>query len=159
MMGTGKTTVATLLGHRLNRAVVDSDALIEAREGRTVREIWLSDGEAGYRDLETAALRDALASAIPTVIAAAGGVVLRADNRVALRSGPVVVVWLDASPEILVGRVAGQGHRPLLDDDPLGTLRQMQIDRADLYAEVADERIDTEGRSPVDVADLIVSPS
>ena len=76
MMGTGKTTVGTVLAQRLGRPLIDSDAEVEARTGRTVREIFETDGEAAYRALETEALVDALASPVPAVIAAAGGVVL-----------------------------------------------------------------------------------
>jgi hypothetical protein len=80
MMGTGKTTVARVLGERLGRPVFDSDAVIEARTGRTVREIFAADGEPAFRALETEVLREALAADTPSIIAAAGGVVLSATN-------------------------------------------------------------------------------
>ena len=60
MMGVGKTTVSRIVGERLGRRVVDSDLVIEARTGRTVREIFESDGEAAFRALETDALVEAL---------------------------------------------------------------------------------------------------
>src|SRR5580765_3268927 len=125
LMGTGKTTVSRLAAARLGRPLVDSDALIESLTGRTVREIWAADGEAAFRVLETEALRGVLDSDVPAVIAAAGGVVLSADNRAALKSARARVVWLCASPDVLVGRVATGGHRPLLDDDPAGALARM----------------------------------
>jgi hypothetical protein len=98
MMGTGKTTVGTVLARRLGRPLIDSDAEVEARTGRTVREIFETDGEAAYRPLETEALLDALTSAAPAVIAAAGGVVLSATNRQALKEHAGLVVWLRADP-------------------------------------------------------------
>src|SRR5436190_14572749 len=155
LMGTGKTTVSRMAAARLGRPLVDSDALIEARTGRTVREIWAADGEAAFRALETEALRDALDSAEPTVIAAAGGVVLSADNRAALKSARARVVWLYASPEVLVDRVATGGHRPLLDDDPAGALRRMATERDELYREVADACVSTEGRTPSEVLEAV----
>ena len=72
MMGVGKSTAARVLADRLGRRVIDSDAVIEARTGRTVREIFAEDGEAAFRALETDVLLEALASEEPLVIAAAG---------------------------------------------------------------------------------------
>jgi shikimate kinase len=142
LMGTGKTTVGSILAQRLGCALVDSDALVEAREGRTVRDIWRADGEAAYRVMETAALRDGLASDEPAVIAAAGGVVLSAENRRLLAESGACVVWLQADASVLLERVRAQPHRPLLDDDPAGTLARMARDRGALYAEVAQHALD-----------------
>ncbi|CAN5853629.1 hypothetical protein BH24ACT3_BH24ACT3_16430 [soil metagenome] len=80
------------------------------------------------------------------MIAAAGGVVLDPANRERLGDAGLVV-WLRAAPEVLAERVAGGDHRPLLADDPLGTLRRMARDREDMYREVADVEIDVGGRS------------
>ncbi len=137
LMGTGKTTVGRLVAEDLARPFVDSDAQVEARTGRTVRQIWRDDGERAFRALEAEALGAALASAVPSVIAAAGGVVLDPANRALLRGG-ATVVWLDAEPEDLVASTATGHHRPLLDGDPLAMLRRMATDRAPLYGEVAD---------------------
>jgi shikimate kinase len=148
MMGTGKTTVGRRVAHALHRPFLDSDQMIEAREGRTVREIWLTDGEPAYRVLETKVLEEALASSEPAVVAAAGGVVLKEENRRLLRRADVCTVRLFADPEVLATRVGRQGHRPLLDDDPLAALRRLSREREDLYREVADAAVDT-GRSPI----------
>jgi shikimate kinase len=157
LMGTGKTTVGTLLAERLHRPFFDSDAEVEARTGRTVREIFETDGEPAYRALETEALFDALASPVPAVIAAAGGVVLSPVNRQALRDHAGRVVWLRADPGQLLGRVGVQDHRPLLESDPAGTLARMAADRAPLYAEVADVVIDEDKKTPVEIAEEILA--
>src|SRR5215217_434800 len=94
MMAVGKTTVGRRVAEALGRPFSDSDELVEARTGRTVRDIFAVDGEAAYRVLETAALMEALEAGAPQVIAAAGGVVLAAANRAALRRPGVRVVWL-----------------------------------------------------------------
>lgn len=156
LMGSGKTTAGTRAAAALGRPFVDSDEQIEARTGRSVREIFESDGEEAFRALETAALLDALASDEPAVIAAAGGTVLREENRRAIREH-ATVVWLRADPEVLVERVDGGDHRPLLRDDPLGTLRKMEQDRHHLYEDLSDVVVDV-GRLPVEeVVELVVA--
>ena len=156
MMGAGKTTVGRIVGERLGRRVVDSDQVIEARTGRTVREIFATDGEAAFRALETEALIEALTEQEPLVIAAAGGVVLSEQNRTALRDSPSKVVWLCADPTTLVERVRSGGHRPLLDDDPAGALQRMFDERANLYRQVADAIVLVDGRSVNDVVDAVL---
>lgn len=156
LMGSGKSTVARLLAARLGRPVIDSDEVIERRTGRTVREIFASDGEPAFREMETDVLVEALASAEPSVIAAAGGVVLSPANRRALRAGSARVVWLSADPDVLVERVKGAGHRPLLDDDAEGTLRRMCADREPLYREVADAIVLVDARSLTDVVEAVL---
>jgi len=157
LMGTGKTTVGRLLAELLERRLVDSDAVVEARTGRTVRDIFRADGEAAYRRLETAALLDALAEPEPLVIAGAGGVVLSAVNRAALVDGRALVVWLRAEPEVTLERALGGEHRPLLDGDPEGTLRRMATDREPLYREVAAAEVDTTWRPPEEIASQIAA--
>jgi shikimate kinase len=152
MMGSGKTTVGRLAAAALRRPFLDSDEMIEAREGRTVRDIWLEQGEPVYRDLETAVLREALASEEPAVVAAAGGVVLREANRRLLESARVCTVRLQADPDVLIERVGRQGHRPLLDDDPLGTLHRLAEEREPLYREVAAATVDVGDRSAEEIA-------
>jgi len=156
LMGSGKSTVARIAADRLGRRMIDSDAVIEAATGRTVRQIFADEGEEAFRKLETAALHDALASPEPVVIAAAGGVVLRKENRTALKHANARVVWLCATPDVLVERVTSSGHRPLLDDDPAGTLQRMYVEREGLYREVADAVVLVDHRSPSDVVEAVL---
>ena len=156
LMGTGKSTVARVLAERTGRPILDSDAVIEARTGRTVREIFAADGEPAFRALETEVLVEALAAEQPSIIAAAGGVVLSADNRAALKASTAKVIWLCADPATLVERVTSGGHRPLLDEDPAGTLRRMFDMRESLYREVADAIVLVDNRSVQDVADAVL---
>ena len=157
MMGAGKTTTGERLGARLGIPYVDTDDLILERTGRTVRDIFREDGEAAFRVLETQVLLDALASPEPEVLAAAGGVVLAETNRQALRDSDALVVWLRADPALLVERVRGQEHRPLLDTDPAGTLAKMARDRAGLYAEVADVSVDVDRLTPDEVVERVLA--
>ncbi len=157
LMGVGKTTVGKRLAEILGWSLVDSDAQVEARVGRTVREIFERDGEPAFRVLETEALRDALDGPGPTIVAAAGGVVLSEENRRLLQRPNVEVVWLRADPSVLVARAATGDHRPLLEDDPAGVLARMAVDREPLYREVADVTIDVAGLTPDQVAETVLA--
>lgn len=160
-MGTGKTTVARLLAVDRHVELLDTDKLIEARDGRSVREIFAESGEAPFRVLESEVLRECLSRPGSPIIAGAGGVVVSEQNRVMLNdarnAGIAVVVWLHARPEVLAERTAKGIHRPLLDNDRIGTLTQMSEDRGPLYASVADIVIDVSDRSIESVVDLLVT--
>ena len=118
MMAAGKSSVGRRLAECRGWEFFDSDRQIEAITGRTVAEIWRTDGEPAFRRLEAQVLADALASTRPRVIAAAGGTVLDPQNR-RLMALHHPVVWLRARPETLAGRVGSATHRPLLDEDRL----------------------------------------
>jgi shikimate kinase len=156
MMGSGKTTVGRVLAARLKRDLLDTDALIEQREGRSVRDIFARDGEDAFRSIEMHVLADALARPESAVIATGGGIVLRPENCSALHSSGARVVWLRADPAVLVERVKGGVHRPLLDDDPELTLRRMHEQREALYREVADLIVAVDGRTVSDVAEAVL---
>lgn len=153
MMGSGKSTVGRLLAGLLDRPLVDSDTQVQARTGRSVRQIFESDGEAAFRRLEAEALADAVAGP-PAVIAAAGGSVLDPANRDLLKRAGTVV-WLRADPEVLAPRATRGSHRPLLAVDPAGTLRRLDAERAELYAEVADHVVDVSRATPAELARTI----
>jgi shikimate kinase len=155
MMGAGKTTVGGRLARALDRRFIDSDVQVEQRTARTVREIFETDGEGAYRVLEAEALAAALASEEPAVIAAAGGTILDATNRQRMRDFGTVV-FLEAKPSDLVGRVGGQDHRPLLRDDPAGVLEEMDRDRRHLYEETAHHVVDVSSRTPDEVVAAII---
>lgn len=152
MMGVGKTTVGRIVASRMGRPLLDSDVMIEARTGSTVREIWSGEGEAAFRALERTVLLEALASPEPAVIVAAGGVVLDERNRAALRESAARVVWLAGDVSTLAERVRRADHRPLLDGDPAAALARMGEQREPLYREVADAIVSVENRTPAEVA-------
>src|SRR6188768_2626659 len=103
--GSGKTTVGRLLADRLGWAFLDADAVLEDRYGRTIREIFAAEGEAGFRDKESAVLAD-LCTRTDTVIATGGGIVLREVNRRLLNQNGFVT-WLTADPPTLLARIQG----------------------------------------------------
>jgi shikimate kinase len=153
MMAAGKSSVGRRLAERRGWEFFDSDKQIETITGRTVAEIWRTDGEPAFRRLEAQVLADALASTRARVIAAAGGTVLDPQNR-RLMELHHPVVWLRARPETLAGRV-GVGaatHRPLLDNDPAGVLQRLDATRRPYYEEVADVVVDVDDLTADQVA-------
>jgi shikimate kinase len=154
MMAAGKTSVGRRLAQRRGWDFFDSDRQIEAMTGRTVAEIWRTDGEPGFRRLEAQVLADALASTTPRIIAAAGGTVVDAHNR-RLMELHHPVVWLRARPETLVARLGSATHRPLLDEDPAGTLARLDAIRRPYYEEVADVAVDVDDLTAEQVAACI----
>jgi shikimate kinase len=156
MMGSGKTTIGRALADRLGYGFVDSDEVIQARTGRTVREIFATDGEAAFRRLETDALIDALDSDKPLVVAAAGGVVLAEANRAALRAARARIVWLTAPVEVLAARAETGEHRPLLDGDVAASVRRLSAQREPLYRELAQQIVASDARPIGDIVTEIV---
>ena len=157
--GTGKSTIARLVAERLGWNWGDADTYLEELAGRSIRQIFETDGEAGFRDRETAVIEE-LARRDQVVIAAGGGAVLRAENRAAMRrSGKVV--WLTASPETIERRLASDSataeRRPPLT--PAGgeeEIRRLLVERAPHYLACADLIVDTGSRSPAQVADEVL---
>lgn len=154
--GTGKTTVGRIVAGRLGLPFLDADAELEARVGPIVR-YFQERGELAFRDEEEAVLR-VLADRPPSVLATGGGAVLRASNREAIRRFGVVV-WLTAAPEVLEARLRDDPViRPALTaSGTLGEVVAVLEARAPLYREVADAVVETEGRTPEQVADAILA--
>ena len=159
LMGTGKSTIGRRLASRLQCDFVDSDAVVEQRTGRTVREIFESDGEDSFRAVEESVITEALSSTRPSVVAAAGGSVLSARSRTAMKESQMVV-WLDGPVALLARRAGGRkgtGHRPLIDADPELRLNQMRLAREHLYSDVATTRVDVANASPSDIVDRLIA--
>jgi 3-dehydroquinate synthase len=132
-MGSGKTEVGRVLAERLGWTFVDTDAEIVAREGRPISDIFRTDGEHGFREMERAVVRSA-ARGRSRVIATGGGAVLSEATRRALRdAGPVF--WLTAPIDVLLRRVGDDTGRPLLGHDPRGSLERLVRERDELYAD------------------------
>ena len=156
LMGAGKTTVGQRCAQLLDRAFVDTDELIVASAGAQFDDIWAAEGEAGFRAREKTAVADAAASPAPLVISCGGGAVLDADNRRALRATGVVV-WLLASSNELASRLVQDDSRPLLaGGDKTATLERLGAQREPAYDAAAHLRVDTEGRTVDEVADVVV---
>jgi shikimate kinase len=157
--GTGKSTVARLVADRLGWSWVDADACVEEHANRTIREIFAAEGEAGFRDRESALLSE-LTGRDHTVIATGGGAVLRPENRRCIRRCGFTA-WLVASPSTIQQRISQDSSSasrrpPLTNHGSLGEICQLLSDRAPLYRECADLILDTDRLSPDEVAQQIV---
>jgi shikimate kinase len=113
-MAAGKTTLAHALSRRLGWRAEDVDSVIEARERRTIAEIFARDGEPYFRAVE----RQVILSLIPlrhAVIATGGGTFVDPENRAAINADGVSV-WLDVPLDGLLTRIPADGRRPLAND-------------------------------------------
>ncbi|MEB3884662.1 shikimate kinase [Lyngbya sp. CCY1209] len=133
MMGAGKSTVGKVLARELGYRFFDTDDLIGRVTGRSIPEIFETDGEAGFRTWESQVLGE-LCSYRRLVVATGGGIVIEQMNWSYLRHG--IVIWLDVPPDRLFDRLQGDTSRPLLQHpDPLGRLKDILEQRRSRYAQ------------------------
>jgi shikimate kinase len=151
--GTGKSTVAGLLATRLGCGWQDADTALEDRVGCSIATLIRTRGEPAFRDQESTLLAELLAGC-DGILATGGGVVLRPANRELLRRAGRPVVWLQAAPGVVRGRLAADpttaSRRPgLTGGDPLAEVETAIRDREPLYRESADVIVDAS--APADV--------
>jgi len=158
--GTGKSTVGMRLARRLKWDWLDADNELERRAGRTIKQIFATDGEPTFRRLEREVLIDLL-SRKRLVLSTGGGCVLNAETRRDLRTaGPVV--WLRASVETIASRIlldqTTKSRRPNLTAiGGIDEIKTLLAQREPLYRECATITIETEGLSLGDVATRVLS--
>ncbi len=156
-MGAGKSTIGRLLAERLSRPFLDMDDIIVARSGRSIPDIFACDGECAFRALEGQTLEALCRREEPAVIATGGGVVLAAPNRERIRRAGLAV-WLDAPPEVVAARIAGDANRPLIaGGDALARARELDSRRRPLYAGAADFTVRTDACDPEEAAARIAA--
>jgi len=156
LMGSGKTAVGAIVATSLGRPLRDSDADIEAREGRTVRELRDAAGTPAMHALEARHLLDALAGPGPDVVCAAASTIDDPRCRDALRGSSVLVVWLTASPETAATRFDDQGHRPRYGLDPEAFLARQAEERAPLFRSVSAAELATDSVTPDELASRVL---
>jgi shikimate kinase len=147
-MGAGKSTVGALLAAAWGVPLRDTDADIEAAEGRGVSDIFVDDGEQHFRELEVVAVADALASH-DGVLALGGGAVLDEATRERLAGHPVVFLRVGLSDA--VKRVGLGVGRPLLLGNVRARVKALLDERTPVYESVASHTVDTDGRRPDDL--------
>lgn len=151
--GAGKSTVGAMLAERLGVGLRDTDADIEASQGVSVQDIFVSEGEPFFRDLEVTAVARALAEH-DGVLSLGGGAVMREETQAALAGHRVV--FLDVDLARAAARVGMNSGRPLLLGNVRGQLKTLMDARRPLYASVARHRVDTSGLAARQVAEQIL---
>ncbi len=152
MMGCGKTTLGRKLAHRLGYRFLDTDALIEQTTGRSITDLFASQGEVAFREIETQVLAQ-VATHTCLVVATGGGIVTQRLNWSYLQHG--IVIWLDVPVPVLAARLANDTTRPLLSGaDLIAKLESLLAERQDLYTQ-ADLRIEYESKSVGKTCDRI----
>ena len=151
-MGCGKTTVGERLAQALGWPFIDLDAIIEAGQGVTIREIFERSGEPFFRQLEHAALTEASKSE-PAVIALGGGTFVQPTNLEFIRVAGGITVWLDCALEVLRQRCATMNNRPLFRD--AASFEQLLNQRLPYYRQ-AEFRVSTDNRDPAGVVEMIL---
>ena len=137
-MGAGKTSVGRRVARALGLPFTDTDKLI-VRDHGPIPELFASSGEAHFREIERAAVAEALSRG--GVVALGGGAVLDAQTRA--RSRAQRVVFLTVSAHIVAGRIHGSARPLLADADPVARWQRIFAERRRLYEEVADITFDT----------------
>ncbi|WP_349304837.1 shikimate kinase [Paenibacillus sp. Marseille-Q4541] len=154
MMGTGKTTVSTLLAQELGYTLIDIDTDVEAKEGCPIPVLFQEKGEDYFREVESKTLCRILEGS-SQVVSTGGGSVLRPSNREMMKNTGWVVS-LTASPEAIISRVSSSDDRPLLAGNIEERVKKIMEERRDAYS-FAHVSIDTSDLSPEEVVSHILT--
>lgn len=155
-MGCGKTTIGIKLSYRMRRPMLDTDKLIEKDEDRTISEIFETDGEDYFRDLETKCLKKLIQTTNNQIISVGGGLPIREENHALLKKLGTVV-YLRASASTIYERLKHDKTRPLLQgDDPQLKIKTLMEKRAAIYENAADVIIDVDDKDFEVIMDEII---
>lgn len=155
-MGCGKSTAGYRLSYRLKKCLVDTDRLIEQKEGMRITEIFAQKGEAYFREKETIYLKELSAELGSRIISVGGGTPVKAENRAVLKELGTVI-YLKASADTIYERLKKDTSRPLLQcEDPKQRICELMAERAAFYEEAADLTICVDGKTMKEVIEEIV---
>ena len=152
MMGSGKSTVGKTLSEKMHKPFIDLDSEIEKATGENISEIFDIDGEEQFRKMETKQLKQYSES----IVACGGGIVLNDENREFINENGFTIL-LTASMEELSHRLSDSGNRPLLaDDNTEEALTKLWLERQLHYLNTADFTIETDGKNPKQLTEIIL---
>jgi shikimate kinase len=147
--GSGKSTVGAVLAELLGLPLHDTDAAIEAGDGRTIADIFIEDGEPAFRTLERAEVARALAEDAGVLALGGGAPVDPLTEQLLVGQ---TVVFLDVGIADASKRVGFDQSRPLLAVNPRASWVRLMNERRPVYERVATFRVDTAGRTPDEIA-------
>tara|TARA_Y100001970_G_scaffold284321_1_gene401430 strand:+ start:7539 stop:8054 length:516 start_codon:yes stop_codon:yes gene_type:complete len=150
-MGSGKTSTGKILAKQMSFNFLDTDEEVEERTGVSIAYIFDVEGETGFRQREHQALMKFLDNN-NVVIATGGGIITYEKSRAVIQDHKRVV-YLKTSVEKQIKRATVSDKRPLLiDTDPASKLQELMLTREPLYEEISDIKIDTDERTPSEIA-------
>jgi shikimate kinase len=155
-MGSGKTTIGSLLAEKLGLAFRDTDHLIEEQEEKPVSQIFLDQGEDAFRAIEKRVLRDELLTD-GTVLSLGGGAPISIDAQSALRAISSYIIFLDISLSTVVPRIGFNRDRPLLLNNPRGQWQTLMEARRPVYEALADVTINVDDKSEEEIVTIALS--
>ena len=155
-MGSGKSTVAKELHIKTGVEIIDTDETLVKEQGRSINEIFQTDGEASFRNLETEFLRRLSERSSAYILSTGGGMPVREENRAILKKLGTVF-FLKANTDTIFERVKEDTQRPLLQGtDQRAKIARMLKERTPMYELTADHVIETDVKTVKDVVSEIL---
>jgi len=155
-MGSGKTTIGSLLAQKLGLSFRDTDHLIEEQQEKTVSQIFLDQGEDAFRAIEKRVLREELLTD-GTVLSLGGGAPISIDAQSALRAIASHIIFLDISLSTVAPRIGFNRDRPLLLNNPRGQWQTLMDARRPIYEAIADTIINVDDKSEEEIVTIVLS--
>ena len=155
-MGSGKTTIGSLLAGKLGLSFRDTDHLIEEQEQKTVSQIFLDQGEDAFRAIEKRVLREELLTD-GTVLSLGGGAPISIDAQSALRAIASHIIFLDISLSTVAPRIGFNRDRPLLLNNLRGQWQTLMEARRPIYEAIADTIINVDDKSEEEIVTIVLS--
>ncbi len=158
-MGSGKSSVGLVLSGMLGVPCEDLDQIIESKAHQTISEMFETKGEAFFRKTESETLGRWLENG-KGILSLGGGTPLREENRQMLRGSSALIVYLKTDPHTVLQRLSGDHTRPLLEgckseEEKLEKIRTILASREAIYRETADLIVETDGKTPREIAEAI----
>ena len=150
-MGCGKSYMGKKLAEKLGCTLVDLDAYIEEKEGKTIPEIFAEQGEPHFRELEAKYIREMPEN---SVVATGGGAIINPVTAETARNAGTVV-FLDADFELCYNRIKGDTHRPLVMQNTKEQLNELFNKRREIYLKNSDFSVDS-NLSETEILDMIL---
>lgn len=155
-MGCGKSTVSDYISRKYGWKQIEMDAQIVSEQKKEIAQIFAEEGETYFRNLETELLKRIASGEEECVVSCGGGTAMRSCNvEIMKRSGRIV--WLKAKPETVYQRVKDTHDRPLLEGHMnVEYIEQLLEKRIPVYESSADLSVDTDGKSPEEIAQAVL---